>query len=117
MLDRKPEEVLRKAVLGMIKRNNLRHQALEPRLKIYSGPTHPHTAQLGGGGGSGGTTAVGWAAKPLPSPPRRRMGDFHFGLETYNSQVTVGVERAGSALNTLGRASGRSSSISSGKSP
>lgn len=33
MLERKPEEVLKKAILGMLKRNNLRHQSIEPRLR------------------------------------------------------------------------------------
>jgi ribosomal protein L13 len=79
MLERKPEEVLKKAILGMLKRNNLRHQSIEPRLRIYTGPEHPHAAQL-----PLGTTA------PIPSPPRAKSGDFHFGLETYNSQKTVG---------------------------
>ena len=46
MLRRSPETILRKAVLGMLKRTNLRHGYIEPRLKIYATPTHPHTAQL-----------------------------------------------------------------------
>ena len=44
MLDRRPEEVLRKAVKGMLPRNRLgRAQLL--KLKIYAGPEHPHEAQ------------------------------------------------------------------------
>jgi len=46
MLVRNPTEILRKAILGMLKRNNLRHGYMEPRLMIYASPTHPHTAQL-----------------------------------------------------------------------
>lgn len=46
MLRRSPDTILRKAVLGMLKRTNLRHGFIEPRLKIYASPTHPHTAQL-----------------------------------------------------------------------
>ena len=49
-LKRRPTEVLRKAVRGMLPRNRLgRAQLL--KLKIYAGPEHPHEAQ---------------APKPLP---------------------------------------------------
>jgi large subunit ribosomal protein L13 len=43
-LDRFPTEVLRKAVRGMLPRNRLGRQQLT-KLKIYTGPEHPHTAQ------------------------------------------------------------------------
>ena len=43
-LARRPEEVLRKAVRGMLPKNSLgRSQLL--KLKIYAGPEHPHEAQ------------------------------------------------------------------------
>jgi large subunit ribosomal protein L13 len=44
MLDRHPEEVVRLAVKGMMPRNRLARQQLR-KLKIYSGPEHPHAAQ------------------------------------------------------------------------
>jgi large subunit ribosomal protein L13 len=45
MLESRPEEVLRKAVTGMLPKTRLgRH--LAKKLKIYSGPDHPHMAQL-----------------------------------------------------------------------
>jgi large subunit ribosomal protein L13 len=44
MLVRRPEEVIRKAVKGMLPRNRLGRQQLR-KLKIYSGPDHPHEAQ------------------------------------------------------------------------
>jgi len=44
MLDRRPEEVLRKAVKGMLPRNRLARQQIK-KLKIYAGPEHPHQAQ------------------------------------------------------------------------
>ena len=44
MLERRPEEVLRKAVRGMLPRNRLARQQLT-KLKIYAGPDHPHAAQ------------------------------------------------------------------------
>jgi large subunit ribosomal protein L13 len=49
-LRRRPTEVLRKAVKGMMPRNRLARTQLT-KLKIYAGPEHPHEAQ---------------APKPLP---------------------------------------------------
>ena len=43
-LDRRPTEVIRKAVKGMLPRNRLARQQLT-KLKVYAGPNHPHTAQ------------------------------------------------------------------------
>jgi large subunit ribosomal protein L13 len=43
-LDRRPEEVIRKAVKGMLPRNRLGRAQLR-KLKIYAGPEHPHEAQ------------------------------------------------------------------------
>jgi large subunit ribosomal protein L13 len=40
----KPEEVVRKAVKGMLPKNRL-GRAMISKLKIYRGPTHPHVAQ------------------------------------------------------------------------
>jgi large subunit ribosomal protein L13 len=44
MLERRPEEVIRKAVKGMLPRNRLARRQLR-KLKIYAGPDHPHAAQ------------------------------------------------------------------------
>ena len=44
LLARRPNEVLRKAVRGMMPKNRLAAQQLT-KLKIYAGPTHPHVAQ------------------------------------------------------------------------
>ncbi|GAB4249216.1 50S ribosomal protein L13 [Deferrisoma sp.] len=44
MLERKPEEVLRHAVKGMLPKNILGRDMLR-KLKIYAGPEHPHQAQ------------------------------------------------------------------------
>jgi large subunit ribosomal protein L13 len=44
MLERRPEEVIRKAVKGMLPRNRLARKQLT-KLKVYAGPDHPHTAQ------------------------------------------------------------------------
>jgi large subunit ribosomal protein L13 len=44
MLERRPEEVIRKAVKGMLPRNRLARQQLA-KLKVYAGPEHPHEAQ------------------------------------------------------------------------
>jgi len=43
-LARRPTEVLRKAVKGMLPRNRLARAQLL-KLKIYAGPEHPHEAQ------------------------------------------------------------------------
>ena len=67
MLERKPEDILKKAILGMMRRTNQRHKYIEPRLKIYSGEDHPHKAQLPDG------------VQCLPAHPRSRSGDHHFG--------------------------------------
>jgi large subunit ribosomal protein L13 len=44
MLDRRPEEVIRLAVKGMLPRNRLARKQLT-KLKVYAGPEHPHVAQ------------------------------------------------------------------------
>ena len=44
MLERRPEEVIRIAVKGMLPRNPLARQQLG-KLKVYAGPEHPHEAQ------------------------------------------------------------------------
>ena len=44
MLERRPEEVIRIAVKGMLPRNRLARQQLR-KLKVYAGPDHPHEAQ------------------------------------------------------------------------
>ena len=43
-LERRPTEVIRKAVKGMLPRNRLARQQLT-KLKVYAGPQHPHEAQ------------------------------------------------------------------------
>ena len=45
MLERRPEEVIRKAVKGMLPRNRLARAQLR-KLKVYAGPDHPHAAQM-----------------------------------------------------------------------
>lgn len=44
MLARKPTEILRKAVYGMMPKTRLARQQFK-KLKIYAGPEHPHAAQ------------------------------------------------------------------------
>ena len=44
LLERRPEEVIRRAVKGMLPRNRLGAQQLT-KLKIYAGAEHPHQAQ------------------------------------------------------------------------
>jgi hypothetical protein len=114
MLEKNPTQILSKAVMGMLSRNNLRHHAIEPRLKIYIGPTHPHMTQLGqlaetvkeavaveaAGGAIAAksqnrinhkkrppVTATTRITQPIPVPGRKKFGNFHFGLKAYTSEL------------------------------
>lgn len=44
LLASRPEEVVRRAVRGMLPKNRLGRQQLS-KLKVYAGPSHPHAAQ------------------------------------------------------------------------
>ena len=44
MIDKKPEEVIRLAVKGMLPKNKLSNQIIK-KLKIYAGSDHPHDSQ------------------------------------------------------------------------
>jgi len=44
LMKRRPEEVLRRAVKGMLPHNRLGRAQLR-KLKVYAGPEHPHEAQ------------------------------------------------------------------------
>ena len=44
MIERRPEEIIRLAVKGMMPRNRLARKQLT-KLKVYAGPDHPHVAQ------------------------------------------------------------------------
>jgi large subunit ribosomal protein L13 len=45
MMARRPEEIIRLAVKGMMPRNRLARRQIT-KLKVYAGPDHPHRAQL-----------------------------------------------------------------------
>ena len=45
LLEKKPEDVLKKAVKGMLPKNKLARHMLS-KLKIYAGSEHPHKAQM-----------------------------------------------------------------------
>ena len=44
LMEKKPNEVIRRAVRGMLPKTTLGRQMLK-KLKIYAGPDHPHAAQ------------------------------------------------------------------------
>jgi large subunit ribosomal protein L13 len=44
LLEKKPEDIIKKAVKGMLPKNKLASHMLK-KLKIYAGATHPHDAQ------------------------------------------------------------------------
>ena len=45
MLEKKPENIIRYAVRGMLPKNRLGRQQFK-KLKVYSGTDHPHKAQM-----------------------------------------------------------------------
>ena len=45
LLEKKPEDLIKRAVKGMLPKNKLA-KAMLSKLKIYAGPNHPHAAQL-----------------------------------------------------------------------
>jgi len=45
LLEHDPEQVIEKAVFGMLPKNSLSRQRLRLKLKVYPGGEHPHTAQ------------------------------------------------------------------------
>jgi len=45
MLEKKPEEVIKLAVRGMLPKNILGRKLIK-KLKVYKGPEHPHKAQM-----------------------------------------------------------------------
>jgi len=44
LLEKRPDDVIRRAVKGMLPRSRLGRQQLR-KLKVYAGPDHPHQAQ------------------------------------------------------------------------
>jgi large subunit ribosomal protein L13 len=45
LLEKDPEQVIEKAVFGMLPKNSLSKQRLRLKLKVYAGAEHPHQAQ------------------------------------------------------------------------
>ena len=56
LLARRPEEVIRRAVKGMLPRNKLGVQQLR-KLKVYAGAEHPHEAQQPAAAAQGGSAS------------------------------------------------------------
>lgn len=44
LLDKKPQDIIKKAVRGMLPKSKLGRQMFQ-KLKVYAGPQHPHQAQ------------------------------------------------------------------------
>lgn len=44
LMEKRPDRVVEKAIVGMLPKNNLGRQ-IQKKLKVYAGPEHPHTAQ------------------------------------------------------------------------
>ena len=45
LMAKKPEDAVRRTVRGMLPKNRLGRQMIK-KLKVYTGPTHPHAAQM-----------------------------------------------------------------------
>ena len=45
MLAKHPEQVIEKAVFGMLPKNGLARNSIRRKLRVYAGAEHPHTAQ------------------------------------------------------------------------
>ena len=45
LLDRTPDEMIRRSIRGMLPKNTLGRQMLS-KLNVYAGPDHPHAAQV-----------------------------------------------------------------------
>ena len=106
--ERKPDQVLRKAIVGMLKKNNLRHQSIEPRLKVYTGPTHPHTAQLGTLVTDDDTTTTATTAQSLPRHPRSHAKQILFDNLPYTQEITVQGAAGASSRSTRDESSSSS---------
>jgi large subunit ribosomal protein L13 len=68
-LERRPTEVLRIAVKGMLPKNKLASAQIR-KLKIYAGPEHPHAAQLPQPLGVGSTEPTKSDAPASPAQER-----------------------------------------------
>jgi large subunit ribosomal protein L13 len=44
LMEKQPDRVVEKAIVGMLPKNKLGHQ-IQKKLRVYAGPEHPHTAQ------------------------------------------------------------------------
>mmetsp|Transcript_6411 Transcript_6411/g.8411 ORF Transcript_6411/g.8411 Transcript_6411/m.8411 type:complete len:175 (+) Transcript_6411:39-563(+) len=82
LLQRQPESILRKATLGMLSRNNLRHKYIEPRLRIYAGSEHPYASMIG--------TDMSNTMEPVP---RKKEANYHFGLGKGYAGATLPKDR------------------------
>jgi large subunit ribosomal protein L13 len=69
LLAKRPAEVIRLAVKGMLPRNRLGRATLG-KLKVYAGPEHPHTAQRP----QRVNLAEGWVAMPTGDEGSQRRG-------------------------------------------
>jgi large subunit ribosomal protein L13 len=120
-LERRPTEVLRKAVKGMLPKNKLASAQLT-KLKVYAGPDHPHAAQdpkplevaeaastydlrvrVAGGGPSGQAGAVrhGIARALVEADPEMRIPLKRQGFLTRDARI---VERKKAGLHKARKA-------------
>jgi len=75
MLFNKPENIMKKAVMGMLRKNKLKFQ-MQNRLLVYPDDEHPHAAQ-----------------KPEVHIPDKTINDTVLPAFDYSEEFTIGLER------------------------
>lgn len=85
-MSRHPDEVLRRAVRGMLPKNRLSRQVIK-KLKVYAGPEHPHEAQFKGTPGAPNSNAKRREAKE-----RRKSGSAKKRPANKPAQAAPAVE-------------------------
>jgi hypothetical protein len=81
-MTRGPEEVLKMAVMGMIKKNTLRHRHMEPRFRVFADSVIPskYRVELEAEGILNLRDAGIGGLKPLGKVPRALNGNFEQNL-------------------------------------
>jgi large subunit ribosomal protein L13 len=93
LLERRPEEVIRRAVKGMLPRTRLGAQQLR-KLKIYAGAEHPHEAQVPAPLPNGKSSGFGQPSAEATSTPQEQP------LEQSVAPVTPAAEAGETAAKT-----------------
>ncbi len=98
MLETRPERVIQQAVKGMLPHNRLGRLLLR-HLKVYSGPEHPHDAQVNAGRRRNGQAKAEQAsareAASAAEEPEEAKADAEAGAEEAEAAATDTAAEAG----------------------